>query len=1011
MPLIGPKREFELKITGNLAMTRAFFASVGVPPDEGTLGQARSEFSIELVLRTFPLVKVKASLVPGNARDIGWTATVEDGFGGGDIDANVDIKPPTGSYSSSFDDGVYEIRVPCQEFEEIAALADVDADGFPEEPLPDVTDPTWFGGYGSAQKDGLPGRKNRFFLKVKAGADLTVSITGGGASATIVTAIPSAFELEWLATWSMYAGANTNAAAMPFQCVTSGVSYHGFSVTTEYLQTEGGVQFEADGTTFGVTGTAPGDAITREGFGTVQGEPPVSYKMTGLAKCFGDSFPGGTTFKYFRRVQYRASTAAFETKLGAFACSPQASTTWSQRTWTCGCTLNSVSKQGASLAEKTPVRAWVDSEWAATTGDDSRDWRVQFLGRRFDSTRVRHVTPAVLADGSATGWAGSGLTVTSSGGELALSSIGSTSATATRSFSPYSRWEGFRYLRVRIKSTGASKPFTIRVGSQEWVGATGAAGTYANVDLDLLCAGNETANTEIRDTRNPIEDPGGYPTAEKTTVAYSLGWGVNWADSIIVTGLEVGQTYTIDYIELRRVDTNAYLSLLSTFLRSPAAWTSETDTTYLYPFSWQYSDGRPTDWPHMARIDPTGSGADTFRYFSLTEHLGFLDFSLGWEADATVPAFPDSYHTNALEAMHLGGNGATFNYATDEFTERHDILVTATWQTLQAQTLYDQVEGFPECGRGVWDGSAIEPAHPELPIAFTKFKRERSEGAIFREDNIPFRMGRIVASEVTTPANITGTATSDTTGLYRTGLNYARGNRNIRTEARIGPTPYPYLDRLSYERDRSRSSFRRAAPIGTKPWVGKTADGRFMRATLEGGDIWLRLANYITPAGGFESEAQVTDNGQYLSASFAVLLNTQTIFMVAHRDTGSAQTIEYAESNDDGITWSTLTYVANGRYPYVSPDDIGGVLVVWGLPSGAEDGACPLYGRYRGPGDTAFSADFALADSGGSPLIARDKWSFGNPIQFTEGVGRFGLSLVPSGGSAIIRHISHRGLE
>lgn len=434
----------------------------------------------------------------------------------------------------------------------------------------------------------------------------------------------------------------------------------------------------------------------------------------------------------------------------------------------------------------------------------------------------------------------------------------------------------------------------------------------------------------------------------------------------------------------------------------PSVWTSDTDTTYLYPFSWQYVDGRPTDWPHMARIDPTGAGSDTFRYFSLTEHLGFLDFSLGWEADATVPSFPDSYHTNALEAIHLGGNGATFNYAVEEFTERVDIPVTAVWQTLQAQTLYDQVEGFPECGRGVWDGSDFDPAHPELPIAFSKFRRERSEGAIFREDNNPFVMGRIVASEVVTPANITGVATSDTTGLYRTGLPYARGNKNIKTEARIGPIPYPFLSRLSYDRDRSRSSFRRAAPIGTKPWIGKTADGRFMRATLEGGNIWFRLANYTSPGGGFESEAQVTDAGTYVSASFVVLLSTQTVLMVANKDDGTNRTIEWAESNDDGITWSDLTYMADGRYPYAATDDIGGTLIVWGLPSGAEDGACPLYGKYRGPGDTSFSADFALADTGGSALIARDKWSFGNPMRLTEGVGRFTLSLVPSGGSAIL---------
>ena len=467
--------------------------------------------------------------------------------------------------------------------------------------------------------------------------------------------------------------------------------------------------------------------------------------------------------------------------------------------------------------------------------------------------------------------------------------------------------EAYRYLRLRIRSvTNANQPFTLGLAGETWDGTTGAANTYIEVDLDLLCATSETDDVEEKDSRNPIEDPGGFPTHTKTEDQYKLGWGVNWADlPFELSGLTSGETYEIDWIRLVR-DESAF-SVAPPFTRSFEAWTSPSDTTYLYPLAFYDADGRPSDWPYMARIDPSGAGSDQYRQFRLEEAKLFLNYPWGRDC-IQLSITDDGFHNFTLPAMTLCGGGFTYNYATAGCTQWRDVNTEVGVTVLPAQMLWDVVEGYPGAGRGLWDGTAYSTLAPQIPLAFGKVLRGIAVGAAFNAgaDNVPLEAAQVVMFETATPTNVAGTALTDSIGRFRTQAPGAKGNKNHTTEIQVDP-PLSAA-KVVQNRERDRTSFRIETEEADEPIgyaVSRTS--RHARVYEKSGTLHVGFSNNASFIWSEHDLAITVDSAEI---RYARLGQIDKLFLIV----SESGTIKLYEIEDEGGTKTLAITVGAGTH-------------------------------------------------------------------------------------------------
>ena len=70
------------------------------------------------------------------------------------------------------------------------------------------------------------------------------------------------------------------------------------------------------------------------------------------------------------------------------------------------------------------------------------------------------------------------------------------------------------------------------------------------------------------------------PTAELTQDPYKLGWGVDWLDTLTVSGIPDGETIEIDWIEVRQEAAgDVYFGFLCPFKKRATGWVSPAPTT------------------------------------------------------------------------------------------------------------------------------------------------------------------------------------------------------------------------------------------------------------------------------------------------------------------------------------------------------------------------------------------------------------------------------------------------
>lgn len=736
--------------------------------------------------------------------------------------------------------GDWEVTCDVVEKCEIYSLGDADPDRIDTNEFP--TEPIWDTGtgaitaYGGAFSDGLRGYGVRFYEIIEAGTDIVATITCAGAgTATVTKTLSTDLEVGY-GIWNKSINAFQNESSLlEIEHVLNG----------QTMDADLSETLTASGVWGTATITIEGDIDTQSGSGgggyTVADSlvvPPIHWKAKTSVRNWDTSYPAELQLNLLKY-------AGLVTPILFTGTNTQS--VWPQRYVEI---YNEIHERNtnliASLTEEVfdqyPVRAWLDVDGLTNAGEYSGDWRMCFLGKSWDAGTIAHATTYVVDNGSsATGWSASGGSVASDGTRVRLTPSGT--ATLTRTFSGDLIAEGYRYLDIRWRSNGiATQTVTLTMAGKTWTAQTGADGSYVVVRFDLCCAGNETDDVEPVDSRFEIEDPGGFPTAERPKEKYLLGWGVNYIESIVFSGITASWTsFDIDYIQFARDETKAYVSFLAPFAKYGPGWTSPSDTTTLQPYAFQYSDGRPTDWPAMAFVDVT-SGTDYYRWFTITEMLGFLENSPGW---STVPAgsFPsDGYHNNGLESYCLSAGGATFDFDpfTYDFTywiktEADDATITLT-----AQAMWDEVHAYPGAGRGVWDDSGYDSSNPAVPLAMAKHFRSRAEGMVFYDTDLPFPSATIVAYETATPANVIGNATTDAAGRFETSTPYGKAIKTITTELRQGSPAYLEAHRSLTNRERDRTTFRKAETAVEQPTAyAVSRDSRHARGYVRDGSLRL----------------------------------------------------------------------------------------------------------------------------------------------------------------------------
>lgn len=229
---------------------------------------------------------------------------------------------------------------------------------------------------------------------------------------------------------------------------------------------------------------------------------------------------------------------------------------------------------GANVQTHGDIFLTADRDSLAKYGEHPLDDIVPFHGDKWNAFVMRQARSVTLD--SATGLQSSGVyagnwepmgnaAVTKAGDAIRVKTpknfIGNTSSTialrewgAARTFTPPVWLSGYRFLEVRVRSVGKGNlPVTFRADNKLWRFATGAAGEWRTVTLDLC---DEMATTDgkplpLSETRDSIRYASNYD-AQKVAPQESPYFGINRSAGLDFIGMAADSTYEIASLKLVR---------------------------------------------------------------------------------------------------------------------------------------------------------------------------------------------------------------------------------------------------------------------------------------------------------------------------------------------------------------------------------------------------------------------------------------------------------------------------
>lgn len=804
---------------------------------------------------------------------------------------------------------------------------------------------------GAAEGDGVPATGEQFYLQPLVGGNVTISISCASVSTTINTTITSGIAgiIGPISDYQLYI--LNDVRYNQFNGGATNIQTHAYDIT--WAANVMGVAWAVPGATWSsggvsvdfassMTASVPGSSAvpTKFAAGTAAFQPPTQFSLAARLRSWTSPFPGRETLT----IQWKGTGST------VLNLAPSNNINWSQKKYQAGANLNGTIPPTIALDETSPVASWLTGI-SSSTGDDSRDWRMQFRGFAYDAMTIARSGNVVIDPCTATTrWTAGANTALSvpSGNLLAQASSGAGSITLAVP-STVRVWEAFRHLKISgsysaqayngstaytvgqyvlqsgviyvcsANTTGNappnvsfwavySGPLTLTVGLAGQTWPIMFTTTSADYDADLCCAGNETVTKDKYSSRFPIKPVGGGPINTDPTTQYELGWGVDWCDSVSITGILDGLNITLTDVELvlSTTDKQQRLTLVEPFLSFLNGWTDTgVSTTTVQQYALIETDYRVSDVGiALALVTPTGAGSPSYTFLTVAELVSYLQYLPGLTV-TLLPDPPDTYHGSGGSALLVGSSGSTWSWTGSTWKDWIDLDISSGTITIPSQDLIDEVIVYPQAGN-VWKELSSEPFGGATPLEITKFMRGQAWGLVFNTDQTPNPGQSVVAYLTANHAIGEGSATTGAMGEYLTGTPWGKGNLNITTECRAG-TPVQTEAVVWNNRLRQRSSYRQNGPPPTTPMAawGRPQQGWGYIASTDMMNVYINRY-IVNPDTQFIAETFQADAlaGTWVEGA----INGQYLFYVQHGDTN----VNYVISAGFEDQWGMPVTVAAG---------------------------------------------------------------------------------------------------
>jgi hypothetical protein len=775
-----------------------------------------------------------------------------------------------------------------------------------------------------ATNDHLEGKAARLYEQITSGGNFTATITLGDATATAgpVSTTGKTFEMALALYYCLCV-----ATAQAFQDSATGLIEANFA----------GVPLGAavDHTTAAGTGDAAAGALATstsssaiETYTTTEAAlwPGNGIEIPATLRGPSGAYPDSLTMEYVSHRNTLGNEATSTISLG-----PSATATRTQARYDVEIDVNT-SGVSEAIDEYAPTRAWLTPASLGAAGENSSDWRLQFRGKQWTIGELAETNPWNLFDGSsAAGWHGTNASISSSGGVISVAASGG-EGSASHNFSPHGKIEAWRYLRLRVRGSAAMSlilELDNDIKPKKW--RFDVTTSFADVDIDLC---NPKA---VEGVKRVNEKYSRWPL-DSSRVDDDGTWGVSQLKELIISAIPDGETLEIDYIRLVR-DGDLEWSLLPAF----NWWINTTGSQQGSPFAVLNADGRISDWPGVRR---TGG---SYSWPTITQLMGDIGGLVGLSFTA-AGSFPDSFHTNAREALLIYGSGATYDTGYDWGQDKEPI------GNITAQMLWDQIEAFPECG-DVWGWDTGAYGGP-LVMPTAKILRGQAWGLVLDQDGP-------VASETVTYRTSPGAADrgsdiSEADGYYLTGTPWGLSTGLHRVHA-ISRQSEELANRNRWRRRvvfRDIEAVRPLALANTRaPWP------QYLEIAEDGvsGDLGAFREQFERPLGSLSALSELLSATETWGADLELARGGGQAWAAYSR----AGDIYAKASDDDGQTWSTETLIlSDALFPQIV---FGAPEAVFGMRPDTADDPGILVGVAREPGTSSWGSVFTLTASG-SPI-------------------------------------------
>lgn len=376
-------------------------------PPAGFARYAKFEITIATRLGTTVPYGARVTMATRSFDYEGVDIEAFNGYGGSDADSTVAaLAGPDIDFEETLY-GVFSISCTAEECFDVlegGSTTDlsVDADGFP--------------GYGgTAQKDGFKGRQIRFYERLQLGATLTSTIACDGKTSTSTHVIGVGENVE--VDYRVYIQADVIGVDYQAHVLIGSLSFvDTLSGSYTYSNSDGSIV--CSGGDIEIYATNLGDGITNLVSTDFMLHPPVHYTLEGRLRSISSSYSGTLDLDWLSKLGSVETVSA----------SPNISDTVTQEKYSFAGSINGVPIPASSADEIGPCQIYLNAASLSATGEDTRDWRVLFNGRAYDSFDLTQASSESVDDGSsAASWSNvSNTSVSSVGGAIQIIVAGGT---------------------------------------------------------------------------------------------------------------------------------------------------------------------------------------------------------------------------------------------------------------------------------------------------------------------------------------------------------------------------------------------------------------------------------------------------------------------------------------------------------------------------------------------------------------------------------------------------------